>query len=60
MAVFVLWAGGLGIGFGVVALVAADRLGPIRLVLYVIACGLLILVAGRTLYELVRRLRTRR
>lgn len=59
MAAFGLWAGGLGIGFGVVAAVAADRLGPTRLVIYVILCVLLVLMAARTLYELVRRLRTR-
>lgn len=59
MGVFVLWAGALGVGFGLVAFLAADKLGPARLILYLIACAFLVLVAARTLYELVRRLRTR-
>lgn len=59
MAVFALWAGGLGIGFGVVAAVAADELGPVRLVVYVIVCVVLVLMAARTSFELVRRLRSR-
>lgn len=58
MAVFGLWAGGLGIGFGVIAAVSADRLGPVRLVLYVVVCAFLVLTAARTLYELARRLRS--
>ncbi len=60
MAVFALWAGGLGIGFGVVAAVAAGSLGPTRLVVYVVVCVFLVLTAARTLFKLVRRLRTRR
>ena len=58
MAVFALWSGGLGVGFGVVAAIAADRLGPVRLVPYVLVCVLLVLMSARTAVELIRRLRT--
>lgn len=59
MAIFAVWAGGLGVGFGVVALIAGDRIGPVRTILYAAICMLLVLTAARTLYELIRQLRAR-
>lgn len=56
MALFGLWAGGLGVGFAVVAVVA-DELGTLQLVLYIVLAALMLLASARTLYELVRRLR---
>ena len=58
MAVFGLWAGGLGIGFGIVVAVAHERLGPVRVVLFAVVCVVLVLAAARTLVELVRRFRS--
>lgn len=57
MTLFGAWAGTLGVGFAVIALVARDRLGPMRLSLYIIVAVLLLLAAVRTIYELVRRTR---
>lgn len=57
MALFGLWSGGLGIGFAVVLVVAAERLGPLQTVLYVVIAALMLLASARTLYELARRLR---
>jgi hypothetical protein len=57
MTLFGAWAGALGAGFAAIAFVARDRLGPLRLSLYIIVAVLLLLAAVRTIYELVRRMR---
>ena len=59
MTLFGVWATALGGGFAAVAVVARDRVGPLRLSLYIVAAVLLLLAGVRTGYELLRRLRRR-
>lgn len=57
MAVFAVWSGGLGVGFAAVAIVAHDRLGPLRLTAFIVLAAVLVLAAVRTSYELAQRMR---
>lgn len=54
MAVFTLWAGGLGVAFAVVLVVAYNRLSAVRTVAYIVLVVLLLAAAARTALELVR------
>lgn len=59
MLLFTLWSGVLGAGFGVAVVVARDRLGEGRSLLFALIAIFMLLAAVRTAYELLRRLRGR-
>ena len=56
MALFGLWSTVLGAGFAAVLIVAPDRVGPVRFMMFIIVATVLLGVGLRTLWELWNRL----